>query len=366
VLHSYRRGSNILLAENHSPKEEKMKRTIFALIIVTLLLTMLTACGQTAQPAQTDKVVYLINGALGDNGFFDSGKIGMDAIASKYGVETRTIEAGYDSNKYEPSLQAAMDYADVIFVISYGFEDQLKAMADKYPNKVIVNLDTVVKNDKNTITSVDFIEEESAYLAGVTAALTTLDTSIPGVNADKVVGVVGGDVDPVISAFVYAYENGVHSVDPSITVLKKSLGGAWDDSSKGKQAALQLYDQGADVVFQAAGGAGLGVLQAARERSLYAIGADINQNDLEPGYVIASDVKYVGKGIEDNFAAIKDGTYKPGQVFNYGVKSGGVDLDFKAQKQSLPQSIIDQVNAIRQQIIDGSLKVELYNGQDVW
>jgi len=343
-----------------------MKRTIFALIIVTLLLTTLTACGQTAQPAQTDKVVYLINGALGDNGFFDSGKIGMDAIASKYGVETRTIEAGYDSNKYEPSLQAAMDYADVIFVISYGFEDQLKAMADKYPDKIIVNLDTVVKNDKNTITSVDFIEEESAYLAGVAAALTTLDTSIPGVNADKVVGVVGGDVDPVISAFVYAYENGVHSVDPSIAVLKKSLGGAWDDSSKGKQAALQLYDQGADVVFQAAGGAGLGVLQAARERGLYAIGVDINQNDLEPGFVIASDVKFVGKGIEDNFAAIKDGTYKPGQVFNYGVASGGVDIDFKAQKQPLPQSIIDKVNAIRQQIIDGTLKVELYNGQDVW
>jgi basic membrane protein A and related proteins len=343
-----------------------MKRTLFIVVVVSLLLAGLTACGQTAQTPQTDKAVYLINGALGDNGFFDSGKIGMDAIASKYGVETRTIEAGYDSNKYEPSLQAAVDYSDVIFVISYGFEDQLKAMADKYPNKIFVNLDTVVQNDKKTITSVDFIEEESAYLAGVAAALTTLDTSIPGVNADKVVGVVGGDTDPVISAFVFAYENGVHSVDPDIKVLKKSLGGEWSDSAKGKQAALQLYDQGADVVFQAAGGAGLGVLQAARERGQYSIGVDTNQNDLEPGYVIASDIKNVNKGIEDEYAAIKDGTYKPGQVLQYGVKSGGVDLTFEAQKQPLPQSIIDKVNAVRQQIIDGTLKVELYNGQDVW
>ena len=120
------------------------------------------------------------------------------------------------------------------------------------------------------------------------------------------------------------------------------------------------------MVFQAAGGAGLGVLQAARERGLYAIGVDINQNDLEPGYVIASDVKYVGKAIEDVYATIKDGTYKPGQVLQYGVKSGGVDLAFEAQKQPLPQSIIDKVMAIRQQIIDGTLKVELYNGQEVW
>jgi basic membrane protein A len=340
-----------------------MKQLFFVLIVAALLLA---ACSPAAAPAQSQKAVYLINGALGDNGFFDSGKVGMDAIASKYGVETRTIEAGYDANKYEPSLQAAMDYSDLIFVISYGFEDQLKEMADKYPEKIIVNLDTVNQNSKNTITSVDFIEEESAYLAGVAAALATLDTSIPGINADKVIGVVGGDVDPVISAFVYAYENGAHSVDPEIKVLKKSLGGEWSDSAKGKQAALQLFDQGADVVFQAAGGAGLGVLQAARERGLYAIGVDINQNDLEPGYVIASDVKYVGKGIEDVYAAIMDGTYKPGQVLQYGVKSGGVDLDFEAQKQPLPQSIIDKVIAIRQQIIDGSLKVEIYNGQDVW
>lgn len=340
-----------------------MKRVLFILVAVALLLA---ACSPAAAPTQAQKAVYLINGALGDNGFFDSGKVGMDAIASNFGVETRTVEAGYDANKYEPSLQAAADYSDLIFVISYGFEDQLKELADKNPDKIIVNLDTVNQNSKNTITSVDFIEEESAYLAGVAAALATLDTAIPGINADKVIGVVGGDVDPVINAFVFAYENGAHSVDPEIKVLKKSLGGEWSDSAKGKQAALQLFDQGADVVFQAAGGAGLGVLQAARERGLYAIGVDINQNDLEPGYVIASDVKYVGKAIEDVYATIKDGTYKSGQVLQYGVKSGGVDLTFEAQKQPLPQSIIDKVMAIRQQIIDGTLKVELYNGQEVW
>ncbi len=342
-----------------------MKKFVYVLLLVAMLLAV-TGCAQQAAAPKAQKVVYLINGALGDNAFYDSGKAGIDNIAKKYGVETRTIECNFDAGKYEPALQAAVDYADVIFVISYGFEDQLKAIADKYPDKVFVNIDTVVENSGKTITSVDYIEEESAYLAGVVAGMATIDTSIANINADKIVGVVGGDVDPVVSAFVFAYANGAKSVDPAIEVATKSLGGAWDDSAKGKQAALQLYDQKADVVFQVAAAAGIGVLQAAKERSLYAIGVDTNQNDLEPGFVIASDVKNVGNSIETVFATIQDGTYKPGQVIEDGLKSGGVDIALDAQVQVLPQSIVDKVKEIRQQIIDGTLVIERYGGQDVW
>ncbi len=343
-----------------------MKKSLLLLLIVALFAS-LAACAPTAAPEQQpQRVVYLINGALGDNAFYDSGKAGIDSLQSQYGVETRTIECNFDAGKYEPSLQAAVDYADVIFVISYGFEDQLKQFADEYPDKIFVNLDTVVENSAKTITSVDFIEEESAYLTGVLAGLATLDTSIPNINPDKIIGVVGGDVDPVVSAFVFAYENGAKSVDPEIRVEKKSLGGAWDDSAKGKQAALQLYDQKADVVFQVAAAAGIGVLQAARERQLYAIGVDTNQNDLEPGFVIASDIKNVGKAIQDVYKTIADGSYQPGQVLKYGISQGGVDIALEAQVPVLPQSIVDQVLALRQQIVDGSLQVEMYAGQDVW
>ncbi len=257
-----------------------MKKSLLVLLIAVFVFSLvafsLVACAPAAKTQeQPRRVVYLINGALGDNAFYDSGKAGIDNIAKQYGVETRTIECNFDAGKYEPSLRAAVDFADVIFVISYGFEDQLKEFADQYPDKIFVNIDTVVENSKKSITSVDFVEEESAYLAGVVAGLATLeatlDTSIPNMNADKIIGVVGGDVDPVVSAFVFAYENGAKSVDPEIQVLKKSLGGAWDDSARGKQAALQLYDQKADVVFQVAAAAGIGVLQAARERQLYAV-----------------------------------------------------------------------------------------------
>jgi basic membrane protein A len=338
-----------------------MKKTIFALLSVLLIVSLL-GCAPASTAPKTEKVVFVINGALGDNSFYDSGQRGMDQLAKEYKVETRTIETNFDAGQYEPALQAAVSYADVIFVISYGFEDQLKEYADKYPDKIFVNLDTVVQNDKKTITSVDFIEEESAYLAGVVAGLTTIDTTLKGVNADKLIGAVGGDVDPVIEAFIFAYTNGAQSIDPAIKVESKYLG-SWDDTAKGKAAALQLFDMGADVVFQIAAAAGMGVLQASGERGMYSIGVDSNQNDLVPGHVVASDIKNVGKAIYEVFKTIKDGSYKPGQTLSYGLASGGVDIDMSAANPVLSQAAQDRVNAVRKDIIDGKIKVELYKAK---
>jgi len=348
-------------------KRNMMRKSTLLTSVLTSAALLLGACTPAtpaaAPTAAPKRVVYLINGALGDNAFYDSGKAGLDAVAQQYGVETRTIEANFDAAKYEPSLEAAVEFADVIFVISYGFEDPLKAIADANPDKVFVNIDTVVENDQKTITSIDFIEEQSAYLVGAAAALATTDTAIANVNADKIIGVVGGDSDPVTNAFLFAYENGAKSIDPEIVVERKYLGGAWDDQGRGKQAAEQLYDAGADVVFQVAAAAGLGVLQAAKDRGLYAIGVDTNQNDLQPGHVIASDIKNVGAAIERVYATVADGTYKPGQVLQYGIKEGGVDIDFTAQTPVLPQAAIDRVMTLRQQIIDGALQIEIYTGE---
>jgi len=344
-------------------------------VVITMIMGLLAACVQPSgggesgaadapagSQAEAQRVVYLINGALGDNAFYDSGQAGIDELAATYGVETRTIETNFDAGQYQPALEAAVAYADVIFVISYGFEDQLMEIADRNPEKIFINIDTVVQNEGGTITSVDFIEEESAYLTGVVAAMTTLETTIPGINAEKIIGAVGGDVDPVVNAFIFAYTNGAHAIDPEIQVESKFLG-SWDDTAKGKQAALQLYDQGADIVFQIAAAAGLGVLQAAAERDLYAIGVDTNQNDLEPGHVVASDLKDVGHAITELYATIADGSYEAGQLLEYGLASGAVDVTFEAQEEVLPQSIIDHVDEVRQQIIDGTLTVARYTGE---
>ncbi|MCX6086587.1 MAG: BMP family ABC transporter substrate-binding protein, partial [Caldiserica bacterium] len=229
-----------------------MKRILCTLLALMMITVSFAGCKPTVTGPKTDKLVYLINGALGDNAFYDSGQKGIDNIKAQYGVETRTIECNFDPGKYEPGLEAATQYSDVVFVISYAFEDALKAMADKYPDKIFVNIDTIVQNSKSTITSIKYIEEESAFLAGVCAGLTTTDMSIKNINTDKVVGVVAAADDPVVMAFVKAYEDGVHYIDKTIKVERVVLAGIWDDPAKGKQAALSLYDKKCDVVFQVA------------------------------------------------------------------------------------------------------------------
>jgi len=336
-----------------------MKKIVMMATVFSIIIVAIAGCAPKQAVKGGQKVVYLINGSLGDNAFYDSGQAGMEKIKEKYSVEIRTIEDGFDSAQYEPSLEAAVGYADTIFVISYGFEDLLKEYADKYPDKIFVNLDTVVQNSKNTITSVDFVEEESAFLTGVVAGMVTEDTSIPNINDKKIIGAVGGDVDPVIDAFMFAYENGAKYVDPAIDMERKYLGD-WEDTAKAKQATLQLYDLGADIVFQIAAAAGMGVLQAAGERGLYAIGVDTNQNAIVPGHVVASDIKDVGMAIQNVYATIRDGSYKAGEVLKYGLASKAVDVVFDGNSGVVPQTIIDKVNDLRQQIIDGKLKVEIY------
>lgn len=108
------------------------------------------------------------------------------------------------------------------------------------------------------------------------------------------------------------------------------------------------------------------MLQAARERKLYAIGVDTNQNDLEPGHVVASNTKNVGKAIQDVFKTIVEKTYQPGAVIKYGIANGGVDLVTEAQVQVLPEDLKQRVFDLRKQIVEGKLPVALYDGSDVW
>lgn len=336
-----------------------MKRKAIILMCLVIGVFTLSACQPADSGTEADRVVYLINGALGDNAFYDSGQFGIDLIAQENEVETRTIECNFDPAEYEPALRAAVDYADVIFVISYGFEDLLKEYANDNPDKIFVNLDTVVENEADTITSVDFIEEESSYLAGVVAAMVTTNPAMPNVNEEKVIGAVGGDVDPVIDAFIFAYTNGAQYIDPEITVETRYLGD-WEDTAKAKTAALQIYDQGSDINFQIAAAAGIGVLQAAGERDLYAIGVDTNQNDIVPGNVVASAIKDVGLAITRIYINILEGTYEPGQVLEYGLASGAVDIAFDENQDVLPATITQRVDELRAQIINGEVTVERY------
>ncbi|MEJ5230157.1 MAG: BMP family ABC transporter substrate-binding protein [Pseudothermotoga sp.] len=324
-------------------------------LIVSLVIVAILAMGAPK------RVAYVINGSLGDQSFYDSGHSGIKQLEKDFGVQTRVIECNFDPSLYYPSLTTAAQWADVIFVISYGFEEELKQVAMKFPNRIWVNIDTVVQDEKGIISSVDYREEEGAFLAGAVAAMVTTMTQLPGINPEKVIGAVGGDDDIVIRSFVYGYEQGAKYVDSEVQI-KVIYVGTWDDPAKGKQAALQLYAQGADVVFQIAALTGFGVLQAAQEVGKYAIGVDSNQNPLVPGHVITSDLKEVGKSIYDIYKMIVDGTFEKGKIYSLGVREGAVGLAIdEYTRKILPSEVVEKIIQLQQMVAEGKIEVKPYN-----
>jgi len=331
-----------------------------SLIVMTLLLVGSLAVFAAAPK----KIAYVINGSLGDHAFYDSGYAGLMQINKDFGVKVKVLECKFDPSLYYPSLLTAARWADVIFVISYGFEKELAQIADRFPKKIFVNVDTNVRDPKNLISSIVFKQEEGAFLAGATAAITTTLTKLPGINPQKIIGAVGGDDDIVIKAFMYGYKKGAHYIDPAAKVKIIYIGN-WDDPAKGKQAALQLYAQGADVVFQVAALAGIGVLKAANEVGKYAIGVDSNENSIAPGHVITSDLKEVGKSMYKIYKMILAGTFKKGHLYSFGVKEGMVGLAIDDYtKKILPKGVIDRIKGLQQSIADGKIKIEPYKAEE--
>lgn len=360
-----------------------MGKTFKLLALFMALILMLTACGGGASPAgsaaSTDpaasgesqaegqsasaelgKVVYLTPGTLGDNAFSDSVNSGIIKIKEDYNAQTTVIENSFDASKYSQSVEAAFQWGpNVLFCDAYGMEDLLKNYADQYPDVNVVNLDFELKNDGQTISSVTFIQEEGAFMAGVAAAIVTT-SDLEFANSEKIVGAMGGQDIPVIQSFIHGFKQGVAYVDPEIEVLV-NFAGTFNDPSVGKQATKQLYAQGADIVFQIAGLTGNGALEAASEEGKYVIGVDSNQNPLYPGHVVTSMVKDLGGAVHDVYQKMLDGTYEKNHTYEYGIGPNGVYLaidDFS--KQILSEDMLKQISDIEQKIISGEIKVERY------
>lgn len=348
---------------------KKMKRLVALLLAGSMVLT---ACGSTAGTASSGasgeeagagagmKVAYVTPGATGDNGFCDSVASGLKRIEEDFGAQTTIIENNNDASKYAESLEACFQWQpDVVFSEPYGFEELYTQYADKYPDTKIVCLDFVLENTAKTISSYTFISEEGAFLAGVAAALVT-ESDLELANSDKKVGFVGGQDIPVIKGFYKGFEQGVAYVDPEIEIVSTYVGDFFDPV-KGKTAAKQLYAQGVDIVFQAAGTSGQGVLEAANEENKYAIGVDSNQNGLYPGHVVTSMVKDLDGAVYDMFSMIVDGTYEENHLYTKGAGPSGVYLAIDDYTRDiLSEDMIAQIEDVQDKIVAGEITVEQY------
>ncbi len=327
-----------------------------------ILAVALSACsgGGAATPSGSAggklSVALAVNGALGDQGFFDDAQSGMVKIKDA-GHKTTTLQA--DANnpaQWKANLESLSTGSwGIVIAGTSQMTDIMTAAAKKFPSQHYILFDAVV-NAPN-VASIVYKQNEGSFLAGVLAGLATTDTkTFPLSKGAKTVGLVGGMDIPVINDFVAGFKEGVKAVDPSIKVIVSYVG-SFTDSAKGYDQAKGMFGDGADVVFQVAGGSGIGVLQAAKDANKYAIGVDSNQNALQTGHVLASMLKHVGNSLVLAVQDAENGKLKYGATTAYGLANDGVGLDFANNGGIVPQSIIDKIDGYKQQVIDGKITV---------
>lgn len=311
------------------------------------LLTWLGGCAPSHAAKGTLRVGMVTDvGGLGDRSFNDSAYTGLLRAKRDLHVETTVLQsrsaADYAINM---GVLANKEY-DEIFAIGFLMAKDVTDVAERYTKRHFAIIDAVV--DEPNVTSVTFKEQEGSFLAGALAAMTT---------KTKTIAFLGGIDIPLLRKFEAGFAAGAREVDPSVKVLVKYVG-SFDDVASGKELAGVLYDQGADIIYVAAGKAGLGAIDQAKARSGdYIIGVDSNQDALAPGKILTSMIKRVDVGVfRVAQEAVAHKRYLRRLVL--GLKEGGVGLtDFRYTRNVVTADKIATITTLKAAIIAGKIVV---------
>lgn len=324
----------------------------------TLASSALIGLGMLSAPAAAqDLKVAAISGYF-SQGFGISIIKGLERAKGDFGVDLKIVDTGNRALDYEEQFNnlAKDGQYDLIFVMGWELVDALQKSNKAYPNQKFIFIDGVL--DSPTMTYIDFVEEEGSFLVGALAGLMT-SQQIEGFDSSSQVGFVGGRDIPVIRNFLTGMEQGVAQVASDVSV-SSVFAGTFDDPAKGSELAMALYGQDVDLLYQAAGPTGEGVLQAARAAGKYAIGVDVDQCPTAPGAMLASMLKRADIAVYDLIKGEVDGnSVKPG-AYAYGVKSGGVELKIcDDMKDRVPADITAMLEEVRKGIADGTIAVKM-------
>lgn len=344
-----------------------MSAVLAAVIIATAMFTGCSAGSSTSSSASSAastngkkyKVALLLSGNLGDMSFLDSSNTGMKEVAKKYGDSVKVIEMGADSTKYQPNVEDASDSDyDIIIGSGWQLQEPFEKVAPDHQNKKYILFDASVdytKGKLSNVYSINYKQNEASYLAGVMAAKMTKTGKL---------GFLGGMDGTVINDFLIGYIEGAKFVKKDIKIYVAYVG-SYTDSAKCKEMALSQYNQGADIIFTAAGAAGLGTLDAAKSQGKYAIGVDSDQamlfdtSDPAKAKVIPSSVmKRVDNSLVRAFDMIHKGTLTWGQAETLGLADQAVGLaDNKYYQQIVPDDVRATISDDSKKIISGDIKV---------
>ncbi|MEK3770370.1 BMP family ABC transporter substrate-binding protein [Paenibacillus sp. FSL R5-0887] len=366
-----------------------MNKKVLSLLLL-MVMVLVTACGNntsnngssTNTGSKADeggetgagdklKVVLLIPGTLGDKSFFDSANNGLQKVKDELGAVTKVVEMGVDKTKWEPTFNdiASEDW-DVIISGGSEITEMFNATAELYPDKKFINYDTDIDEAPDNMYNMSYATNEVSFLAGAVAALAT-QSDMPNATPENVIGFVGGMDIPGINAFLVGYIQGAQYVDPDVKVAV-SYAGDFVNPAKGKELSLIQYNSGVDVIFNVAGGTGLGIFDAAKEKKKYAIGVDsdqamlINDTDSEKAnLIVTSSIKKIDTAILGAVKRLQEGTLEMGKRDVLSFVDDGVGIaENDIYKNVFPADLQAKVEEVKQKLINKEVKVDNAMGME--
>lgn len=333
-----------------------MKKIISLLLVLTLILSAFTLAGckdKSEGEGEELTVCIVVSSAFGDKSFNDSAKEGADKLAADYGVKVTTIEC--QEENFKQSMMQAAEASDIVVPVGWQFYD-IPEVANEYPDTKFIWVDNVAEGIEElpNVLCITYAQNQGSFLAGYIAA---------EMSETGTVGAVGGENNDTINDFLIGYEQGAKYANPDIKVVT-NYANNYEDPAKGKECALALNSQGADVIFQVAGNTGNGVFAAAKEANFYAIGVDQDQKISAPEYdeqIICSMKKEVGTSIYDTIKAfIEEETWQGARVWTADMATGYVSISYGNDKstQQVSDAIKAEVEDIAAKIVAGDIQVD--------
>lgn len=314
--------------------------------------TALAIAAASAQAADIKPAVVYDQAGKFDKSFNEGVYNGIVKYTEDTGIQVRESEPKNEAQVEQNLRRLAKRGYTPIVAVGFTMTSAVSKVAQDFPDIHFSIIDGVI--DQPNVQSIVFKEHEGSFLVGALAAMA---------SKTDTVGFVGGMDIPLIRKFGCGYEQGVKYVTPNATVIQNmtgSTGAAFNDPTKGSELAKSQFSQGADVVFAAAGGTGIGVYQAAKDEGKLAIGVDSNQNHIQPGTMLTSMVKRVDLAAYKVFEDAKADAWAPGlQVL--GLSDGGVDWALDDNNASLITADMKaKMEEVKEHIINGDIQVHDY------
>jgi hypothetical protein len=296
--------------------------------------------------ASSDLKVGLITdvGGIHDHSFNETSWKGLEKAKTDFGVEINYLESKTDAD-YTSNIETFVDEEyDLIICVGFKLAEATKKAAEAHPETKFAIIDDASNAALPNVTCLTFKQEQASYLVGYVAGLMTKTNNV---------GFVLGMASDMMNKFGYGYLAGVYAANPKATVQQINANN-FADPAIGKTSATTMITKGADIIFHAAGGTGVGVIQACQEAKKYAIGVDTDQSSLAPDTVITSAMKSVDNAVYDSVKQLVEGTLKGGEVV-YDLAKGGVDI--APTTNLLSKDVLKKVEEVKAKILSGEVVV---------